>query len=45
MFRFRKNKENLLKYGFDEKEVDQAIQKVKNRNLDRGISEWKSIII
>ena len=34
-----KNKENLLKYGFDEKEIDQAIQKVKNRNLDRGISE------
>ncbi|WP_231924950.1 hemagglutinin repeat-containing protein, partial [Gallibacterium salpingitidis] len=34
-----KNKENLLKYGFDEREIDQAIQKVKDRNLERGISE------
>ena len=31
------NKNNLLNYGFDEDDINQAIEKVKNRNSERGI--------
>ena len=31
------NKKNLLNYGFDEDDINQAIEKVKNRNSERGI--------
>ena len=32
-----RNKNNLLNYGFNEDDINQAIERVKNRNSERGI--------